>query len=87
MIAIDCTSALLPRIGQGVQLDWFVIGTFTLSAVIGSFLGGRLVSRVRPERLTAAFNILLVVVALYTGARASPSCYDKEPRAAVTQLG
>jgi len=77
-MAIGCSSALLPWMGQGVQLDWFVIGIFTLSAVIGSFLGGRLVSRVCPERLSAAFTMLLIAVALHTAARASPSCYDKE---------
>jgi uncharacterized membrane protein YfcA len=72
VIAINSTSALLSRIGHGIHLDWTLIGVFTLAAIIGSLLGGRLATRVRPERLTSAFTILLVVVALYTAARSFP---------------
>jgi len=35
-------------------------------------MGGRIVTRVRPERLSAAFTMLLVTVALYTAARSFP---------------
>jgi len=55
--------------GQGVPLDWLLIGVFTLAAIVGSLLGGRLATRVRPHRLTAAFTMLLVAVALYTAVR------------------
>jgi uncharacterized membrane protein YfcA len=72
VIAINSTSALLSRIGHGVHLDWTLIGVFTLAAIIGSLFGGRLATRVRPERLTAAFTVLLVAVALYTAARSFP---------------
>src|SRR5664279_3159195 len=66
VIAINSTSALLSRIGHGVHLDWTLIGLFTLAAIIGSLLGGRLATRVHPQKLTAAFTMLLVAVALYT---------------------
>jgi len=69
VIAINSTSALLSRMGQGVHLDWLLIGVFTLAAIVGSLLGGRLATRVRPQRLTAAFTVLLVAVALYTAVR------------------
>jgi uncharacterized membrane protein YfcA len=72
VIAINSTSALLSRLGHGVHLDWTLIGVFTLAAIVGSLLGGRLATRVRPERLTSAFTMLLVVVALYTAARSFP---------------
>ena len=72
VIAINSTSALLSRMGHGVQLDWLLIGTFTLAAILGSLLGGRLAARVRPQRLTAAFIMLLVAVALYTAVRSFP---------------
>jgi uncharacterized membrane protein YfcA len=72
VIAINSTSALLSRMGTGVHLDWALIGVFTLAAIVGSVLGGRLATRVRPERLTAAFTVLLVVVALYTAVRSLP---------------
>lgn len=72
VIAINSTSALLARMGQGVHLDWLLIGGFTLAAIAGSLLGGRLATRVRPQRLAAAFTILLVTVALYTAVRSFP---------------
>jgi uncharacterized membrane protein YfcA len=72
VIAINSTSALVSRMGTGVHLDWALIGVFTLAAIVGSVLGGRLATRVRPERLTAAFTALLVVVALYTAVRSLP---------------
>jgi len=72
VIAINSASALVSRAGQGVHLDWTLIGVFTLSAIAGSLFGGRLSARVRPERLTAAFTVLLVAVALYTAARSFP---------------
>ena len=72
VIAINSTSALLSRMGHGVHLDWLLIGVFTLAAVVGSLLGGRLATRVSPQRLTAAFTMLLVAVALYTAVRSFP---------------
>jgi uncharacterized membrane protein YfcA len=72
VIAINSTSALLSRMGHGVHLDWVLIGVFTLAAIVGSLLGGRLATRVRPQRLTAAFTVLLVAVALYTALRSFP---------------
>jgi uncharacterized membrane protein YfcA len=72
VIAINSASALASRVGHGVHLDWTLIGVFTLAAVVGSLFGGRLSARVRPERLTAAFTVLLVAVALYTAARSFP---------------
>jgi len=72
VIAVNSASALVARAGHGVQLDWSLIGVFTLAAIVGSLAGGRLATRVRPERLTAAFTVLLVAVALYTAARSFP---------------
>ena len=72
VIAINSASGLVARLGHGVHLDWRLIGMFTLAATVGSLAGGRLATRVRPERLTAAFVLLLVVVALYTAARSFP---------------
>jgi uncharacterized membrane protein YfcA len=72
VISMNSFTALLFRAGQAVTVDWWVIGGFTLSAVIGSLLGSRVVSRVSPARLNVAFTELLVVVALYTAARSFP---------------
>lgn len=75
VIAVNSFTALLFRAGQAVTLDWWVIGGFTLSAVIGSLLGSRVVSRVSPARLNLAFTVLLVMVALYTAARSFPQVF------------
>lgn len=72
VIAINSASALISRAGHGLHLDWTLIGVFALAAIVGSLFGGRLSARVRPERLTAAFTVLLVVVGLYTAARSLP---------------
>jgi len=72
VIAINSASAVASRVGHGVRLDWTLLGVFTLAAVVGSLFGGRLAARVRPERLTAAFTVLLVVVGMYTAARSVP---------------
>jgi uncharacterized membrane protein YfcA len=72
VIAINSASALASRVGHGIHLDWTLLGVFTLAAIVGSLLGGRLAARVRPERLTAAFTVLLVAVALYTATRSFP---------------
>jgi uncharacterized membrane protein YfcA len=70
VIAVNSASALTARITSGVgSLDWALIGTFALAAVIGSLFGGRLTARTDPRLLTRAFAILLVLVALYTGGR------------------
>lgn len=70
VIAVNSASALTARVSTGVgQLDWALIGTFALAAVVGSLVGGRLTARTDPRRLTTAFAVLLVLVALYTGAR------------------
>ena len=72
VIAINSASALLARTGQGMHLDWVLLGTFTLAAIAGSVLGGRVASRVPPRALSRAFTVLLVLVALYTAARSVP---------------
>jgi uncharacterized membrane protein YfcA len=72
VIAINSASAVASRVGHGIHPDWTLIGVFTLAAVVGSLFGGRLSARVRAERLTASFTVLLVVVGLYTAARSFP---------------
>jgi uncharacterized protein len=72
VITVNSATALASRAGHGIGVDWTVIGVFTAAAVVGSLLGGRVASRVRPELLSRAFTVLLVAVALYTAARSIP---------------
>jgi len=73
VISINSFTALAFRADAQLTLDWWVIGGFTISAVVGSLAGSRLVSRVSPARLSIAFTGLLVAVALYTAARSFPA--------------
>jgi len=76
VIAVNSATALSARVGSGSNhLDWPLIGVFTAAAVAGSLAGGRLTSRVDPRRLTRAFAVLLVAVALYTAARSIPTLF------------
>ena len=72
VITVNSATALASRAGHGISIDWTVIGLFTAAAVVGSLLGGRVASRARPELLSRAFTVLLLVVALYTAARSIP---------------
>jgi len=56
VIAINSASALVSRLGQGVQLDWKLIGIFTAAAITGSLLGGRVTSRVPPPAALAGLR-------------------------------
>ena len=69
VIAINSATSLTARLGEGIDLDWPVIGTFTLVAVIGSLLGSRVVGRISPETLRIAFAVLITTVGLYTATR------------------
>jgi len=70
VIAVNSATALAARVGSGGgHLDWALIGVFTVAAVAGSLVGGKVAGRANPRHLTLAFAGLLVLVALYTGAR------------------
>jgi hypothetical protein len=70
VIAVNSATALAARVGSGrIDLDWPLIAVFTVAAVAGSLVGGRIASRANPRHLTIAFAVLLMVVALYTALR------------------
>jgi uncharacterized membrane protein YfcA len=73
VIAVNSATALAARSSAGVHVDVPVVAVFTAIAVAGSLLGGRVGARVEPRRLTRAFAVLLVGVAVYTGVRAVPA--------------
>lgn len=72
VISVNSVTSLAARLGQDVSLDWAVLGLFTAAAVAGSLLGSRVVTRVRPERLSLAFTVLLVLVALAMAVQSVP---------------
>ena len=72
VIAINSAAALAARLGANTHLDWPLLGLFTLTAVAGSIAGHRTASKVDANKLTLAFTVLLVAVAVYTAARSVP---------------
>jgi uncharacterized membrane protein YfcA len=72
VIAVNSAASLLVRLGTDVQLDWGLMALFTGAAVIGSIAGNRVASRVDPAKLSAAFIVLILVVAGYTAVRSIP---------------
>jgi uncharacterized protein len=74
IIAINSGTALATRAAHGgLGVDWPVIIGFTVAAVAGALGGGRLAGRASPQRLNAAFTVLIVAVAGYTLARSLPA--------------
>ncbi|WP_130011383.1 sulfite exporter TauE/SafE family protein [Serinicoccus sediminis] len=47
---------------SSVSIDWGTAGVVTLAAVVGALVGGRLVARVHPDRLRAAFGWFVLVM-------------------------
>jgi uncharacterized membrane protein YfcA len=72
VIAINSAAALAARLGGHPHLDWPLLGLFTLTAIGGSVGGNRVASKVDAAKLTVAFTVLLVLVAVYTAARSVP---------------
>jgi uncharacterized membrane protein YfcA len=72
VIAINSAVALAVRLGGHVHLDWTLLGAFTVAALVGTLAGSRIASRVDAARLTTAFTVLLIAVAVYSLSRSVP---------------
>lgn len=66
VLAITSLVGLATRVTGPVDLDWPLIIAFTITAVASSLAAGRLSARVSPGRLSRAFAVFLVLVAIYT---------------------
>ena len=68
VIAVNCAVGLAARAGAGA-IDWPTTLAFTAAAVAGVGLGKRVADRIDARTMQHGFALLLVAVALYTGAR------------------
>lgn len=73
VMVLTSTAALVVRIGVGVSPDWVLVAILTVAAAVGGFLGVGLANRVDPRRLSTAFSVLVLGVALFTSAHALPA--------------
>ncbi|MFF8312577.1 sulfite exporter TauE/SafE family protein [Streptomyces lydicus] len=71
VILINSLTALGTRAGTG-SLDWRLLASFAACAAIGSHLGNRLTTRLRPRTLTTAFATLVTVLAVTMATTALP---------------
>ncbi|WP_405409460.1 sulfite exporter TauE/SafE family protein [Streptomyces decoyicus] len=71
VILINSLTALGTRAGTGA-LDWPLLAGFAACAAVGSHLGNRLTTRLRPQTLTTAFACLVTVLAVFMAATALP---------------
>jgi uncharacterized protein len=73
VIAVSSGPRSRPRAGHGSPaLNWALVGTFAVAAVIGVLAGARLAGHTSPQRPSTAFTALIVVVAGYTLTRSLP---------------
>lgn len=75
VILLNSLTALGTRAGTGA-LDWPVLAGFAACAAIGSHLGNRLTTRLRPQTLTTAFACLVTVLAVSMAATALPHLWS-----------
>ncbi len=73
VIALTSAAALAVRAGSVVQPDWWVVLVLTTASAVGGYAGARLADRADTRKLSAAFTVLVLAVAVYTAVRALPA--------------
>ena len=73
VIALTSAAALAVRAGSVVQPDWWVVLVLTVASAAGGYAGARVADRADTHKLSAAFTVLVLVVAVYTAIRALPA--------------
>lgn len=66
VIGLNSAIALSTKVAAGIDLDWAIIGAFTVAAILGSLGGARITGIVKPTTLQKAFGVLLLLVSAYT---------------------
>lgn len=74
VIAMNTAVAFAARAGTG-PIDWATTLAFTAAAIAGVGAGKRVADRLDPKSMQRYFAVLLVAVAIYTGARALLAIY------------
>lgn len=73
VITITSAAALAVRARSGVGPDWGVVLMLTAVSAGAAVVGARIANRVDSIRLSAAFTVLVLGVAVYTAIRALPA--------------
>jgi uncharacterized membrane protein YfcA len=73
VITLTSAAALAVRSGAGVTPDWTPVLVLTAAAALGGVAGARLADRTDTHRLSVAFTVLVLGVAVATAAEALPA--------------
>lgn len=73
VITLTSAAALAVRAGVGATPDWALVAALTVASAAGGVAGARLADRTDTSRLSAAFTVLVLGVAVYTGSQALPA--------------
>jgi uncharacterized protein len=69
VITLNSAAALSTRVVAPPELDWRVLCTFTVAAVVSALVAGRVADRLSGAALTRAFAGMLLAVSLAVGAQ------------------
>ena len=73
VITLTSAAALAVRAGVGSTPDWALVGALTAASAAGGIAGARLADRLDTTKLSAAFTVLVLGVAVYTATQALPA--------------
>jgi uncharacterized protein len=73
VITLTSAAALVVRAGVGVTPDWTPVLVLTAAAALGGIAGAKLADRADMSKLSVAFTVLVLGVAVYTAAQALPA--------------
>jgi uncharacterized membrane protein YfcA len=73
VITVTSASALAVRAGIGIAPDWGVVVILTAASLVGGLIGTRIAARTDTARLSAAFTVLVLGIAVYTAALTLPA--------------
>jgi uncharacterized membrane protein YfcA len=69
VIALNSFAGFAGAASHGASVDATIVGAVTASAVVGSFVGARMVRRVSPKRLQQGFGWFVIVIGMIILAR------------------
>jgi uncharacterized membrane protein YfcA len=73
VIVLTSAAALVVRAGSVVQPDWWLVLALTGASAVGGYAGARVAGRIDTRKLSGAFTVMVLVVAVYTAVRALPA--------------
>ncbi len=80
VIAVNALSSLAFRASVGLDIDWTLTLTFAAFAVLGSLFGRRVGKAVGQRRLSAAFVVMLLLVAGFVAFENVPVLLEAYPK-------